>query len=134
MHRSLLLASLLLLAPAASMFFTAAAAEPTKDSLDTVKQAVADKKALLVDVREQDEWNDGHLRDAMFLPLSELQQKIQDGKLPPELLKQKVIYCHCRAGVRALNAAKLLEKQGYDVRPLKQGYEELVKAGFAVAK
>jgi len=34
-------------------------------------------------------------------------------------------------GVRALKAAKILEKLGYNVRPLKAGYEDLVKAGFA---
>jgi hypothetical protein len=36
-------------------------------------------------------------------------------------------------GVRALKAAKILEKLGYNVRPLNAGYEDLVKAGFAKA-
>jgi rhodanese-related sulfurtransferase len=36
-------------------------------------------------------------------------------------------------GVRAVAAAKILEKLGYNVRPLKPGYEELVKAGFQKA-
>ena len=39
----------------------AVAAEHTKDSLDKVKENVAQKKALIVDVREQGEWDEGHL-------------------------------------------------------------------------
>ena len=43
------------------------------------------------------------------------------------------MYTHCVMGVRALAAAKILQKLGYNVRPLKAGYEDLVKAGFEKA-
>ena len=46
---------------------------------------------------------------------------------------EKIIYTHCVMGVRAIKAAKILEKLGYNVRPLKAGYEDLVKAGFEKA-
>jgi rhodanese-related sulfurtransferase len=46
------------------------------------------------------------------------------------LPKEKVIYCHCRSGGRCLTAAEILKKLGYDVRPLKPGYRDLVEAGF----
>jgi phage shock protein E len=59
---------------AASM---AKADEHTKDSLDTVKKNLAAKKAVLLDVREKDEWDDGHLKDAMPAPISAL--KTADG-------------------------------------------------------
>jgi rhodanese-related sulfurtransferase len=68
-----------------------------------------------------------------LLPLS----KLREAKDPKALLKdldaKKVIYCHCRAGGRALTAAKLLQQQGFEVRPLKQGYEELMKGGLPKA-
>ena len=48
------------------------APEHTKDSLETVKKNQEAKKAILVDVREKKEWDDGHLRDAVLLPLSEI--------------------------------------------------------------
>jgi len=35
--------------------------------------------------------------------------------------------------VRALKAAKILEKLGYNVRPLKAGYQDLLTAGFKKA-
>jgi phage shock protein E len=112
---------------------SAGAAEHTKDAPAEVKKAVADKKAVLVDVREVDEWNDGHLASAIALPLS----KLKDAKaadLPKELAKDKPVYLHCASGRRCLKAADKLKELGYDVRPLKDGYDDLVKAGFEKAK
>ena len=64
-----------------------------------------------------------------LLPLSKL-KKGNSKDLTKDLPKDKVIYCHCRAGTRSLQAADILQKLGYDVRPLKEGYEDLLKAGF----
>ena len=50
-----------------------------------------------------------------------------------QIPKDKIVYTHCVMGVRALKAAKILEKLGYNVRPLKAGYEDLIKAGFEKA-
>lgn len=109
------------------------AAEHTKDSLDMVKKAVAAKKAVLVDVREMDEWDDGHLADAKFVPLSGL-SKAKAEDLSKVLPKDQPLYLHCASGRRCLKAADELKKLGYDVRPLKAGYNDLLKAGFSKAK
>lgn len=109
------------------------AAEHTIDSLDTVKKAVADNKAVLLDVREKDEWNNGHLHGAKFLALSDLRRGVKPDELARVLPKNKVIYCHCASGKRCLQAADILKKNGYDVRPLKAGYKDLRKSGFAAA-
>ncbi len=105
----------------------------TKDTLDVVKARVEEKKAVLVDVRGDDEWKEGHLKSAVHVPLPDL-SKMSESQLREKLPKDKIIYTHCAAGVRSLKAGKILEKFGYDIRPLKPGYEELVKAGFEVAK
>jgi phage shock protein E len=112
----------------------AAAAEHTKDSLDAVKAGLKDQKAVLVDVREQSEWDAGHLQGATLLPLSQLREGVSADELARLLPKDKVVYCHCAAGVRVLPAADLLKKHGYDVRPLKQGYKDLLKSGFPKAE
>lgn len=109
------------------------AAEHTKDSLDTVKKAVADNKAVMLDVRKKAEWDQGHLRDAKLLALSALRRGVKADELARVLPKDKVIYCHCASRRRCLQAADILKTNGYDVRPLKAGYEELVKSGFAPA-
>src|SRR5262245_12114896 len=81
------------------------AADHTKDSLDTVKKNLKDKKAVLVDVREQGEWDDGHIKDARLLPLSRLDKGVDARELAKLLPKDTVVYCHCAAGRRALKAA-----------------------------
>jgi len=107
-----------------------AIAEHTKDSLDVVKQAVAQQKAVIVDVREPDEWQEGHLNGAALLPLSVLERGVPPQELAKILPKDRIIYCYCLAGGRCMEAAEMLKPLGYDVRALKPGYPQLVKAGF----
>lgn len=109
------------------------AAELTNDPLPTVQENVATHKAVIVDVREPGEWKEGHIEGAISLPLSSLKRGVDTSALEHELPKDKIVYTHCVMGVRALAAAKILEKLGYNVRPLKAGYEDLVKAGFEKA-
>jgi rhodanese-related sulfurtransferase len=111
------------------------AKEHTTDSLKTVQQRLVDNTAVLVDVREQNEWDQGHLEAAVLVPLSKLKED-SDSKdfveqLAQILLPDKIIYCHCRSGGRVLVATPILQKMGYDVRPLKAGYADLLKAGFS---
>ena len=108
------------------------AAELTKDSLATVKKNVDQKKAVLVDVREKTEWNKGHVKGAIFLPLSALQEDAKT--LARRLPKDKIVYTHCVVGKRCVTAGNILEKLGYKVRPIKPGYKELVEAGFKSEK
>jgi phage shock protein E len=105
----------------------------TKDSLDTVKENVKTGKAVIVDVREQSEWDAGHLKGAVLVPQSKLRQEGELPQLLKLLPKDKIIYTHCRAGGRALTCGDILKKQGYDVRPLKPGYQDLISAGFEKA-
>ena len=111
----------------------AQAAEPTRDSLQTVKQNISAGKAVLLDVRELDEWNDGHLAAAGLLPLSRIERGVTAEQLAKIAPGEKVIYLHCAFGSRCLSAADLLKKTGRDVRPLKQGYDELRQSGFRAA-
>ena len=117
-----------------SLAGAAIAADHTKDSLDLVKQSTAAGKALLVDVREEDEWTEGHVVEAKHLALSALEKGVPADQLSKTLPKDKVIYVHCQAGGRCKKAADILAKNGYDVRALKPGFPDLEKAGFPTAK
>lgn len=118
------------------------AGEHTKDSLETITKALAKKSAIVLDVRERDEWDEGHLKGARFIPLSELKKGVEREALLKRLQladkdkkpsNEAIIYVHCASGGRCLPAAEILKKQGFDARPLKHGYDELVKAGFPEA-
>ena len=109
----------------------------TDDPVDQVRSKVESKKAILVDVREQKEWDRGHIRGAVLLPMSRLVDWERDGMTAEEkaglvksLPKGSVVYCHCAAGARALPGAEALRKLGYDARPLRSGYRALIDAGF----
>jgi rhodanese-related sulfurtransferase len=102
----------------------------TTDALETVQQKLADEEAVLVDVREKAEWDKGHLKGAIFLPLGRLAKQHDEATLAKQLDKKKIVYTHCASGQRSKLAADILRDAGYDVRPLKQGYKDLVKAGF----
>lgn len=101
--------------------------------LNAVKRDLAAGKAVLLDVREVGEWNDGHLRDARLLPLSRIENGVSTQVLATVAPPGKIIYLHCAAGARSQTAAQLLRSTGRDLRPLTQGYDELLEAGFPQA-
>lgn len=105
----------------------------TRESLGHVRHSVAEKRALLVDVRELAEWDAGHVQGAIFLPLSRIRAGIPADDLARLLPNGQPVYLHCGAGGRSLLAAGALAKRGYDVRPLKPGFDDLVRAGFTPA-
>jgi phage shock protein E len=108
--------------------------EFAKDSLEVVKKNVAAKKAVLVDVRSIQEWNQGHIEGSIFLPVTSLRKGGDPKMLSKTLPKKKILYTFCVVGMRAKTAAYELGKHGYSVRALKPGYNELLKAGFKKGK
>ncbi|MEQ9409372.1 MAG: rhodanese-like domain-containing protein [Fuerstiella sp.] len=103
------------------------------DSLDVVKNLVQKKQAVLIDVREQREWDAGHLKAAKLVPLSAVKADQLTADMQKYLPMDKPIYCHCASGGRVLIVAELLQAKGYDVRPLRPGYEKLLAEGFQKA-
>lgn len=103
----------------------------SKDSLEEIKKAVGDGKAVLVDVRTKSETDISHVKDAKLIPLGDL---TADEKLAASLPKDKPVYVHCQVGGRSMKAAVILKKLGIDARPLTQNVGEFEKAGFGVEK
>ena len=69
----------------------------------------SDKKAVIVDVREEDEWNAGHIAGAVHIPLKQLETRL------PELqqYKDKTIITQCRSGKRSADALEVLKSAGF---------------------
>ncbi len=94
--------------------------------LETIVSQVTERTAQLLDVREPDEWNMGHLELAKLVPLSTLQEGVE----PSGLDKTIPTYLHCRSGVRVHSAAPILESMGFEkVIPLSEGFQVLVGEG-----
>lgn len=74
------------------------------------------EKLNLVDVREQDEWEAGHIAEARLIPLSEIQDRVDefsddDGE----------VVIICRSGGRSAKACEFLQAQGLSVVNVKGG-------------
>ncbi len=79
-------------------------------SVEKAKEWVADKKegeAVLLDVRQPEEYRTGHLPGALFIPLPNLIDKV--GELDPE----KAVLAYCRSGNRSRAAAAFLLSEGF---------------------
>ena len=70
--------------------------------------------AMLLDVREQNEYDEERIPGAQLLPLSELMARFE------ELPKQEIV-AQCRSGKRSAQATDFLRAQGYDVTNMEGG-------------
>ena len=69
-----------------------------------------DPNLLVVDVRKEGEWADGHLANAVNLPL----QEMTDITLLAQFEENQNLYIHCAGGYRSVIAASLLKREGID--------------------
>jgi len=108
---------------------SAFAAEYTKLTPAQILAEVQAGKAVLVDVREDVEWEEGHLKLAKSLPLSSLEGANAKNRATAtkDLPKDKTVFLHCKSGVRCLKAANILEKDGLKVYAIKTPYPTLEK-------
>src|SRR5436309_5474657 len=86
-----------------------------------------DNGFTLLDVREGDEWEQGHLDQAVFVPRGFLEVKAD--KVLPD--KQQAIVVYCAGGVRSALAAKTLQDLGYSrVYSMRGGFSEWKNNGL----
>lgn len=69
----------------------------------------ADESAIILDVREKEEFDEGHIPGAILIPYTEIEDKA-DEMLPD---KDSLILVYCRSGRRSKIAAKALSELGY---------------------
>ncbi|SHH73873.1 NADPH-dependent 2,4-dienoyl-CoA reductase, sulfur reductase [Clostridium collagenovorans DSM 3089] len=75
--------------------------------VDQIRELL-EENALIIDVREKFEYENGHIKGVNNIPLSEFRERIN------EIPKDKPVYLHCRSGQRSYNAALILKSLGYD--------------------
>jgi rhodanese-related sulfurtransferase len=90
-----------------------------------VNQALGlvERGALLLDVREDSEFELGHAPGALHIPLSELPDHLA------ELTKDSQIVCVCRSGGRSARAATFLAENGFTVVNLEGGMTAWAESG-----
>jgi len=87
--------------------------------------------AAIVDVREKDEWDDGHIPNAVHMSRGMLELEIED-KFPD---RNTTIICHYGCGGRSALAAESLQKMGYkNVRSMAGGFKAWKAAELPTTK
>jgi rhodanese-related sulfurtransferase len=90
-------------------------------------EAAADRDGfLLLDVREADEWQAGHIDGAVHIALTELGQRLD------ELDPAQPIVAVCRSGNRSGQVTQALRARGFDVTNLDGGMQAWARAGLPV--
>lgn len=69
---------------------------------------LVENNAVIVDVREKNEYANGHIVNSINIPLSELRDRMN------EIPKDVPVYLHCRSAQRSYNAVMALQNEGYD--------------------
>jgi len=99
------------------------------DELDATAAAEllsSDDPPALVDIREQDEWDEGHIPGAVHIPRGNLESRIENAV--PD--RERAVLVYCSAGNRSAFGAKTLEELGYErVWSLAGGYTDWKRNG-----
>ena len=66
-----------------------------------------EENACIIDVREEQEFEAGHLVNAKNIPLSQLRERMN------EIPRDRPVYLHCRSSQRSYNAIMALQGKGY---------------------
>lgn len=94
-------------------------------------QLLNHEDSVMIDVREDSEYKDGHIIDAVHIPLGKLDQRIVE----LEKFREKSIIVSCRSGHRSSNACARLRKSGFEtVYNLKGGVMAWQSAGLPLQK
>jgi rhodanese-related sulfurtransferase len=83
------------------------------------------RRVVVLDVRRNNEWAQGHLVDAVHVPLHELLNRLSD--VPPG-----EVWVHCQSGYRAAIAASLLAAAGRPVVAIDDDYANAAAAGLGI--
>lgn len=79
---------------------------------------------FLLDVREQPEWDAGHVEEAVHIPMGDLNARID------EIPKDQTIVCVCRSGNRSGAVCDALNRAGYTAHNLEGGMHAWDSAGL----
>lgn len=85
------------------------------------------KGAVFLDVRTQEEWNQGHIARSLLIPLDQLQQRLN------ELPRDKDIVVVCKLGSRSKEGAAVLRQAGFArATCMSGGIQAWVAAGYPI--
>lgn len=97
-------------------------------SLADLQKRIENHEVLLVDVRPEEEYEEGHITNAVSIPTKKLEDRIKD------LPKNKEIIAYCRGPLCAMadEAVEMLRNNGFRSKRLEMGYPEWMLQNFPI--
>ena len=77
---------------------------------ETAKEMMDTQEVIILDVREQDEYDSGHIPDAVLLPVGNIDEDTTAEVIPE---KDSAVLVYCRSGNRSKTASSALAELGY---------------------
>jgi len=96
-------------------------------SAEEFKEKMEEEKGVVIDVRSQMEYEEGHLKatdELIDFNAGEFHNKVDS------LDKDKTYYLYCRSGNRSGQAARLMKSKGFENVYNVGGFEELARSGL----
>jgi rhodanese-related sulfurtransferase len=100
----------------------------TLSPAEAQKRLALEPQPFLLDVRQPEEYRQGHIAGAKLIPLNQLHLRMD------ELPKAQEIICVCQSGSRSLSATRQLAEAGYKVTNLRGGMIAWSRSGLPVSK
>ncbi len=103
----------------------------TEISLQDAAVKLQAAEAVIIDVRDKDEWDEGHIAGALHLSRGTIELDIEEKVPDPNAM----IICHCGGGGRGALATESLQKMGYkNVRNMAGGFKAWKAIGLPTTK
>ncbi|MFZ3059938.1 MAG: rhodanese-like domain-containing protein [Candidatus Methanoperedens sp.] len=104
-------------------------AQYTDVSVQQAREMIDSGDVLILDVRTQEEYNAGHIKNSTLIPVQVLDKRLN------ELPRDKKILVYCRSGSRSAQASEILVNNGFkEIYNMKGGITDWINAGYDVIK
>jgi len=114
-----------------SVFLSACSSELASVTPGQAASMFASKEAIILDVRELDEWQAQHITGAIHIPLAQVEQRLSE----LAQYKHSPVIVQCRSGKRSAKAASTLQSAGFtEVYNLTGGINAWVGDGLQTAQ
>jgi len=99
-----------------------------KEAMELIESE--EKNVTILDVRTKDEYQSGHIKNAILIPVGELEARL--GEL--QKFKNTKILVYCASGSRSVAASRILKKNGFTPYNMNGGIHNWKNSGYSISK
>jgi rhodanese-related sulfurtransferase len=102
-------------------------------SVSEARQMAEKGEAIIIDVRQQLYYEEGHIPGALLMSLDNLEELVRSGRAPVATSDMLILYCDCPEEESSLMAASILEHYGFSrIYVMRGGWQAWKDSGFPI--